>query len=347
MVAVAETLAVRWRRRALTIAGFSLAAILFVVLLPLTLSISCLVDVLGRRRFASTRALLALGLYVLCEAAGLVASLVVWVRWGRRGRGAEFAAANYRLQSVWARTLLRGAMRLYGMRGQFDGGENALAHGPFLLFVRHASTVDTLLAANFVAPDRPYRLRYVIKRELLWDPCLDIVGQRIPNVFIRRGRGGGEQEVAAIRALARDLGPEDGVLIYPEGTRRTAAKHARAMARITAADPERAARVAELAHVLPPRYGGPLGLIEERPDVDVVFLAHVGFEDVESLNHLWTGALIGRDVRVAVWRVAAAAIPRERREREIWLDREWQRVDDWVGARQPAAPGEAEADRLA
>ena len=30
------------------------------------------------------------------------------------------------------------------------------------------------------------RLRYVLKRELLWDPCLDIVGQRVPNIFVDR-----------------------------------------------------------------------------------------------------------------------------------------------------------------
>ena len=44
------------------------------------------------------------------------------------------------------------------------------------------------------------------ERELLWDPCLDVVGQRLPNVFVRRGDGDGASEIAAVRAPAADLG---------------------------------------------------------------------------------------------------------------------------------------------
>jgi len=211
-------------------------------------------------------------------------------------------------------------------------GEEALVSGPILLFVRHASSVDTLLAANFVAPDSAYRLRYVMKRELLWDPCLDVVGQRIPNVFIQRGSGDSAKEIAAIRGLARDLGSRDGVLIYPEGTRATPAKRAHALERIAAADPARHERVAGLRQLLPPRYGGPLGLIEERPDVDVVFLAHVGFDGVHSLQDLWHGTMIGREIRIRFRRVSAGDIPAGHTARESWLDREWLRMDEWVDA---------------
>lgn len=340
MAAASETPTQRWRRRAISIPGFALAAALFVLALPLLLILTIGADLALRRRFGFTRALLALGLYFACEAFGIVASFVVWLLWGWRGDRNAFVAANYRLQRRWAQALLRGAMRLYGMRLCVTGAAE-LEPGPFLLFVRHASTVDTILAANTVGPERPFRLRYVIKRDLLWDPCLDIVGQRVPNVFIRRGSGEGAREVAAIRALACDLGPEDGVLIYPEGTRATAAKRAAAFARIAAANPQRLARVQGLVHVLPPRYGGPLGLIEERPDVDVVFLAHAGFEGVEDLNDLWSGALIGREIRVHFWRVPAAAIPLDRAGREAWLDAEWRRLDGWIDAHAAVRPNPA------
>lgn len=329
MRARTESVAKRWQRRAVSIpAVFIIAALYSLLLLP-ALVLTLATDVVLRRNGASTRALLALGLYVACEVFGVLASLVVWLALGWRPDRRPFVRANYRLQRLWARMLLGGALRLYGMRLHLTGAD-ALEPGPFLLFVRHASTIDTLLAANFVGPEHPFQLRYVIKRELLWDPCLDIVGQRIPNVFIQRGSGEGAREIEAIRALARDLGPDDGVLIYPEGTRATEAKRAQALARIAAASPERLARVATLRHVLPPRYGGSLGLIHERPDVDVVVLAHTGLEGIEDLNDLWSGALIGRELRVHLWRVAAAAIPHEPAAREAWLDREWQRLDEWI-----------------
>jgi 1-acyl-sn-glycerol-3-phosphate acyltransferase len=330
-----ETFAERWRRRALTIPVFLVLAVVFLALLPLLLFVTLVVDSFGRNRFAVTRATLAIALYLACEAVGVLAAGAIWVAFGGGRSSPRYLEANYRLQSLWARTLLGGAIRIFGMRVRVEGTA-ALASGPFLLFVRHASTVDTLLAANFVAPDEPYRLRYVIKRELLWDPCLDIVGQRIPNAFIRRGSGAAAREIEALRALARDLGPRDGVLIYPEGTRATPRKRAEALARIEAADPQRLARVASLRCVLPARYGGPLGLVEERPDVDVVFLAHAGFDGVHDLGELWRGILIGRELRIAFWRVAARDVPVARDERERWLDAEWRRVDDWI-ALHPAA----------
>lgn len=310
----------------MSIPALVVVAVVYLGVLPLLLPLAAVFDVLGRRRLAAVRALLALALYVVCEVAGLLGAAIIGIAYVGRARSAAACAANYRLQNLWARTLLRGAMRIFAMRVRVEG-DDVLATGPILLFVRHASTVDTLLAANFVAPGRPFRLRYVIKHELLWDPCLDVVGLRIPNAFIRRGSGDGGREIEAIRGLARDLGPRDGVLIYPEGTRGTPAKIAQIVARIEAVDPERAARVRGFRHVLPPRYGGPLGLIEERPDVDVVILTHTGFDGVHDLAELWRGALIGRELRIRFRRVAAAGIPTTRAERERWLDAEWQRVD--------------------
>ena len=41
---------------------------------------------------------------------------------------------------------------------------------PVIQLVRHASTADTILCAGVIANRRRLRLRYVLKRELLWDP---------------------------------------------------------------------------------------------------------------------------------------------------------------------------------
>ena len=60
--------------------------------------------------------------------------------------------------------------------------------------------------------------------------------------------------------IARDLGPDEGLLIYPEGTRFSSKVLARAMRSLGAADPARSERMGGLRYVLPPRPGGALAV---------------------------------------------------------------------------------------
>ena len=238
---------------------------------------------------------------------------------------------HYALQDLWARALFAAARSLFALRLDVRD-DGAVGRGPIVVFARHASLADTLLPAVLVAHRHRIRLRWVLKRELLWDPCLDVVGHRLPNVFVRRGSSDSGREVAAIRTLGADLGPEDGILIYPEGTRATPAKLARARQALARSDPERAARLASLRHVLPPRGGGPLALLDVDPPAAAVFMAHAGLDGAASLGDVWRGALIGRTIHVAFWRVRAGDIPRTTAARLAWLDAQWLRMDDWVAA---------------
>ena len=200
--------------------------------------------------------------------------------------------------------------------------------------MRHASVLDTLLPAAIVSRRTGLRLRYVMKRELLWDPCLDVVGQRLPNAFVRRGRGGAAEEIERVCELARDLGPRDGVLLYPEGTRFSAARRERVLARLAAsADAKHLERARALHHVLPPRLGGALALLDAAPGVDVAIGAHAGLEPLRTLADLWSGALLGRRIELAFWRIPAASIPTGRADRVEWLYDQWQRVDAWLAVR--------------
>ena len=47
-----------------------------------------------------------------------------------------------------------------------------------------AAVFETLLPAVFVTQPYTLRLGHVMKRELLWDPCLDIAGQRTRVAFL-------------------------------------------------------------------------------------------------------------------------------------------------------------------
>jgi 1-acyl-sn-glycerol-3-phosphate acyltransferase len=301
--------------------------------LPALLPLALVADLALHTRFATCRALAFLAGYLACEVLGLIASLVVFVAGGTwlGAPSARLLDWNFRLQVAWARTLLGLARRIYGLRIEADleppGG------APVLVFVRHASLVDALLPTVLVSGRDGTRLRFVMKRELLLDPCLDVVGQRLPNAFVARGAGDAEREEDAIRALAGDLGPGEGIVIFPEGTRFGPEKQARALERIAAAgDAERLARARRLRHVLPPRSRGPLALLEVAPHADVLLFAHHGLEGTSRAAAVLRGELIGRRIRIRTRRVRAADLPAERPARLAWLDAEWARIDDWLEA---------------
>jgi 1-acyl-sn-glycerol-3-phosphate acyltransferase len=297
---------------------------------PLWIPLAALADALGHGKRAALRCLLFFTFYLHCEVAGILASTAVWLASLARRRGwrERTLARNFALETWWARTLFEGAARIFGFRLETQG-EEALAATPLLLLLRHASVADTLLPAVLVQARFGTRLRYVLKRELLWDPCLDLVGNRTPNYFVRRGSSDSAREIRGVTRLARNLGPGEGVLIYPEGTRFTAEKRARVLERLRAGgDPELITRAESLRHVLPPRLGGTLALLDA--GVDVVFGTHAGFEAAGTFWDLWHGSLVGRVIRARFWRVPATEIPHDPAARTRWLFEHWQRVDDWV-----------------
>ena len=151
-----------------------------------------------------------LTVYLSCEILGMVAASTLWVwKVASRTDAERWTDLHFRLEAWWGATLFRAVVRLFGLRIEVEGDAD-LGRGPYLLLLRHASTVDTLLASALVSRPHGLRLRYVLKRELLWDPCLDIVGHRVPNVFVDRFSDESSQEIRRLQALAQDLGPQIG-----------------------------------------------------------------------------------------------------------------------------------------
>jgi 1-acyl-sn-glycerol-3-phosphate acyltransferase len=328
-----ETLTSRWLRRAVTLPAYFALCAASLCLLPLTVAAAAVVDLVRGGPWVRVRCVLFFTFYLCCEVAGVVMALGAWLLSAiLLGRGGDrFRRWNFQLECWWTSTLLAGAQRVFAMRVEAENAEVA-DHGPFLLFIRHASVGDTLLPAVLVSKRYDIELRYVLKHELLWDPCLDIVGNRLLNYFARRGSGDSEREVRAVQRLAEDLGPCQGVLIYPEGTRFTAVKRQRILERLAQSRSELLEPTQALSRVLPPRLGGPLGLIECSPNADVVFCVHTGFEGAGTFNDLMKGTLVGAVIRVSFWRVPCAEIPRDRAAQVQWLFAQWRRVDDWVAA---------------
>lgn len=329
----------RWGRRALTIPLYLLLLSLGLAVLPAALVVTVAVDALRGSRWALTRCILFFVFYLGCEVAGIAAAAALWLGELAAPR-TRYLDWNFRLQCWWARTLFAGAQHLFGLRLDVKGLDD-LGAGPILLLMRHASVGDTLLPAVLVSSRQGIRLRYVIKRELLWDPCLDIVGNRLANYFVRRGWGDSAQEIAAVRRLTEDLGPGEGVFMCPEGTRFTPERQRRALDRIRRhGDADLVARAERLRHLLPPRLGGTMALLDAETGADAVFCVHIGFDGIRSFHDFLGGGLIDRTIEVEFWRVPAVRIHKGRDAQIDWLYDHWSRVDEWVGHRSGAAAGQ-------
>jgi 1-acyl-sn-glycerol-3-phosphate acyltransferase len=236
----------------------------------------------------------------------------------------------YGLRIHWARSHLAGVRALFGLTFEVEGLELA-GPGPEIVLIRHASIIDNVLPDAVIGHAHGVGLRFVLKRELQMLPTIDIGGRWVPTVFVRRASTDPAREVATLRRLAEDLGEGEGVLIYPEGTRYTPEKLASAQRAIAERQPAIAPLAARLRHVLPPRLGGPLALLDESRGADVVVCGHVGLDGFEYISDIWTGGLVGTTVRVRFWRHAAAEVPAGEEERVAWLYERWQALDDWVG----------------
>lgn len=323
------------RRRLRTITPLSLGLVLVTALLPVLLIVGLAVDLVRRLAFGvpptAARLVLFLWVYLAAEMGGILALAALWVASLGGRRRAWLEETTWRLQQRWAGALFGAARALFRLRLELEG-DDAVAPGPIIVLIRHASIVDTLLPAVLVARPHRIRLRYVLKRELLADPCLDIAGRRLPNYFVRRGTGEA-QEVERVGALARGLGPDEGVLIYPEGTRFTPARHARAVARIAERDPGLAARAELLAHLLPPRLGGVGAILEGAPEADVVVIAHHGLDGLRLISDIWRGGLVRLAIRVRITRIPRSEVPAGPTDRADWLYDVWGDVDGWLEER--------------
>jgi 1-acyl-sn-glycerol-3-phosphate acyltransferase len=321
-----------WPRRVVTIPLVWLLTAMTTALLPIILLVGGLVDLVMRRRFPLIRGSLALVVFLWAETVGIAVAFAIWLVFALRlSRGRErFLAANSRLQRVWARTLFSTARALFSIEPRIEGTEALLEPGPLLVFSRHASTVDTLLPVVLLRdPDRD--VRYVLKRELVKDPCLDIVGHRLPNCFVERGAGRTDEEVARLLRLTDDLDDHDAVVIFPEGTRFTPAKRAHLIEKLGASDDPQSAELARaLKATLPPLRRGALALVQATPEVDLVVIAHTGLEPAASLGSLLRGGLVGSPLRVRIRRFRAQDVPREEAPLKAFLGWVWRDVDDFI-----------------
>ena len=317
-------------RRAITFPILLALTVIWWAVTPVLWPVLAVNDLVRRRPMLGIRFHLAIGSILFGQLWGVLLVAVVWVgsgfglAWRRENKGWLWA------EGVWAAWNARALARAYSMSYVVEGSE-LLRDGPTILLMRHASINDTILPIALITRPHKVRLRIVLKAELLMVPVVDVMGERVPTAFVKRGSGAPERELEQVRALTRDLHPQETIMIFPEGTRFTEERRAAILAKLQTKDPQAAADAEELQHVLPLRLGGTHALIDGAPHADLVFCAHTGYESSAKLADFVRGALYRGTVRVKFWRVPAAQVPTDHAERAAFLQREWKKVDAWIG----------------
>ena len=319
-----------WKRRSVSVSAVVVALVVLVPSLLVLVPVAAIYDLARRRNLPTVRMLLLGVCYLAWEVVAITASAVLWLAtgFGRFAGTGWSLRAHRRLQARWVNSILRLAATLLHLRLEVVGAD-LLAPGPIVVLCRHASMVDTLIPAKLLF-DAGLDVRYVLKTELAWDPALDIIGHRLPNHFVDRSGSNTAAEVDSLERLARGAGASDAVVIFPEGTRWTPAKHERAVARLIETDPALGARAALRRFTMPPRPAGTLAVLEGAPDADVLILSYTGLEGLAGPADALRLVPFSHPVKVNLRRLPRSQIPATVSERVEWLNDQWATVDTWI-----------------
>jgi 1-acyl-sn-glycerol-3-phosphate acyltransferase len=109
-------------------------------------------------------------------------------------------------------------------------GDGARDDRPRLVLGRHAGPGDSFLLVREILSWTGRRPRIVLKSTLRLDPVIDVLLGRLPVAFIGPTAADRKAAVHAVRELAETMGPDDALLIFPEGGNFTEARRDRAIA---------------------------------------------------------------------------------------------------------------------
>ena len=301
--------------------------------MPVAVLVAVLVDVARPRAGWVASRVTVLCLYYLTV--DLLAVALLGLAWLVSGCGLIRRldqALAFAIQRAWAVAMFGAVRRVFRLKLDVRGLEE-VGDTPLILLLRHTSIVDTLLAVRLITCARGLHLRYVIKSELRIDPAIDIAGHRLGNSFVERGSGDTAVQVERILQMARRTGADEGLAIYPEGTRFTRARQQAVFDSLARRDPERLAYAQSLQHVLPPRPAGTHALLRGAPDADLVILANVGTEGRSSIAEIIDSIDEPHPITVHATRHDRSSVPEDPDDFAGWLVDRWLEMDDWIHAR--------------
>jgi 1-acyl-sn-glycerol-3-phosphate acyltransferase len=276
--------------------------------------------------------------YLGAEFVGLSRLTWLWLFASPRGdarRRARYEDAHYALLDRLLGVLWVVGRRAFGVRVSPPEHSDPLPEGPLLVFSRHAGPGDSFLLVYALLGVIRRRPRVVLKRTLTLDPLIDLALSRTPNCFVGHSAREREQATECIGQLSGSLGPDDALLIFPEGGNFTTARRSKLIERLRRKHDWRVLPAARsLEHVLPPQPSGVFAAIDDAvPGATVVFVAHTGLDEIESVAELWRAIPLENPLEVAWWTCPVDQVPRTQPEREAWLAAHWSRIDEWIDAR--------------
>jgi 1-acyl-sn-glycerol-3-phosphate acyltransferase len=317
-----------WIRRPVMVLGVAAMAILLLVLLPVWLPVLLLVDAARQNwRFPLVRFTSFGLLWAWLETLGIIGAIALWMVGQSKNKNANFA-----LQKLWTRGVVGALGLTVGLRIEVEGADE-LGDGPFIALCRHASLADSVMSAWVFMTSSRLRPRYVLKKELKLDPCLDVVGHRLPNYFLDRTSSDLASELQGIEQMAFGLSAQEIAVIFPEGTRANNVKRQRILERVREKSPERAEKLEKLKYLMAPKTAGVTALLAAVPNAKVVTMWHAGFDGMDSfrgiVQHLAKSAV---RVHVKVTEHQRATVA-SGEAFVAWLDEQWCAMDKAVGIR--------------
>jgi 1-acyl-sn-glycerol-3-phosphate acyltransferase len=334
-------------------------AIALVVLSPL-LAVAALTFSLLRRsrpgRMRGVRLLFFALVWLTAETATLFMCLGLWIASGFGGRlhTEPFQSRHYAIMRWFLDLIYRTATSTFGVRVEIDEPEltteerAARLARPVIVLSRHAGPGDSFLLVRHLLSVYGRRPRVVMKATLQLDPGLDVVANRLPNVFIQPRRTGGKVFVQQIERLASGLDRLGALVIFPEGGNWTPGRWHRGIRRLEQQGRgDLAVRARDMPNLLPPRAGGALSAIAACPEADVIFVAHAGLDRLVTVGDVWRNLPMGQTVRAKWWRIPVGEVPRslDHAAQEQWLYDWWQRIDAWISQNRLADAGPLAAPR--
>ena len=314
-----------------------LTAFVLVVTLPVTIVVGGMWDIVrGKRRLPTIRLVFLLTGGFLIESAGIVVSFGAWLVTGFGKLGSEQWRwhCHRAFMGGYTNAVLTLIGRVIGTSIEWRDHAD-LSAGPVVLLARHTSFFDAVIPATVMSRRSSLLAHHVVTHGLRYSPCIDIVGHRFPNRFIKRTPGEGSRELPHIEQIGSVLDHRSGAIIFPEGTFRNPDRFARSIRRIGRRDPELAARAEQLEHVLPPRASGTFALLQGAPDADVVICANTGLESFGSIADIVNGLWSDRPIIIETWRIPRSDIPETEEAFNAWLFDQYVKIDQWVADHQP------------
>ena len=228
-------------------------AVALVVLSPLIALLTVTFSLVRRSpsgRMRGVRLLLFALAWLTAETATLFMCLGLWLVSGFGGRmhTEPFQSRHYAIMRWFLDVIYNTATGTFGLRVEVDepeltaGEQAARLARPVIVLSRHAGPGDSLLLVHHLLSVYGRRPRVVMKATMQLDPSLDVVANRLPNVFVRHSRAGAGIFSEQIERLARGLDQLGALVIFPEGANWTPGRWRRGIRQAGRAGPRRPGR---------------------------------------------------------------------------------------------------------